>query len=642
MFLDILGSMVAVVAIDGQGRVVYATQRWCEMTGWPFKEIQGLHWTVYVHPDDLADARRAGREAVRGCSSVSYESRVVSCDGTSIRWVRSRVAPIVADDATPQGWLLVADDLTERQQANDALQLSEERLRVIFNRLPDVLTILEPDGSWRSSSVSTAWGLGLDRGELASIGWWEVVHPDDREDAKRALDGLISGRERSPGLLHEVRLLGPGGELRWVETAGVNLVDEPSVRGVVLHSRDVTERRRAEDALRSANARLSGLIAAMHLGVHVTDETGTVIAVNRAFIDLFGVGGAPEDMVGSDALHQRMRFQHVWADPAEATTRLASIVEEGRLHVNARFVLADGRTIATDFVPIEDQGVQLGHMWLIRDVTDEAALAAEREYLLEMERQQNVRLIELDTLKTELLASVSHEIRTPLTSIASFTQLLRDGLATDGVAEQEEHLSVIVRNVDRLQRMVEDLLFLDRAVLGPAPAELDLVDVSDLVAMAVSSIRPEAAEHGVSVTAEVAAGPPLRGDIQRLGQLVDNLLANAVRFTAPSGCVRVTAIPENGGWRLEVTDTGIGIPDGEQDRVFERFYRASNARRQVASGSGLGLAIVQRVAEFHGGSVEVRSAEGQGTTFTVRLGGVAESGTSLSPLSGMIPEVRRT
>ncbi|MHB8219400.1 MAG: sensor histidine kinase [Acidimicrobiales bacterium] len=642
MILDILGSMVAMVTMDRQGRVVYATKRWSEMTGWPLPDIRGLHWSVYVHPDDLADARRAGREAVDAASSVSYESRVVSCDGASVTWVRSRVAPIAVKGGAPNGWLLVADDLTERQQAHDALQLSEERLRVIFNRLPDVLTILEADGSWRSSSVSTAWGFDLDSDELASTGWWEVVHPDDRDDARRALASLVAGSAKSPGLLHEVRLVGPGGESRWVETAGVNLVDEPSVRGIVLHSRDVTERRRAENALRSANARLSGLIAAMHLGVHVTDEQGTVIAVNRAFINLLGIGGSPEDMVGSRSEHHRRRFQHIWADPAEATARLASIIDGGRLHVDARFVLSDGRTIGTDFVPIQDHGVHLGHMWLIRDVTDEEALAAEREYLLEMERQQNVRLTELDTLKTELLASVSHEIRTPLTSIASFTQLLSDGLGIDGVADQEEHLSVIARNVDRLQRMVEDLLFLDRAVLNAVPAELELVDVGALVAMAVSSIRLVAEEEGVSVTADVAQGPPLRGDGQRIGQLVDNLLANAVRFTPPGGCVGVKALPVERGWRLDVTDSGIGIPEEEQGRVFERFYRASNARREVATGSGLGLAIVQRVAEFHNGTVAVRSAPGRGSTFTVELHGVDEAGTRLSPLTGMIPPARRT
>lgn len=637
MILDILGSLVAMVAIDDRGNVVYATKRWSEMTGWPLAEIQGLHWMVYVHPDDLADARLAGRHAVETASPVSYESRIVSSDGKSVKWVRSRVSPITGNGSKPSGWLLVADDLTERQQANEALQLSEERLRVIFNRLPDVLTILEADGTWRSSSVSTAWGLGLDSSELASVGWWGAVHPDDREEAKRALEALVEGHEVSPGLLHEVRLRGPAGECRWVETAGVNLVDEPSVRGIVLHSRDVTERRLADDALRSANARLSGLIAAMHLGVHVTDEHGTTIAVNPACMKLFGISVPSEDVVGSNAADLRGRLQHIWADPKEAMARLESIVDAGRLEVDARFVLADGRTIAADFVPIADHGLDLGHMWLIRDVTDEAALAAEREYLLEMEREQNARLTELDTLKTELLASVSHELRTPLTSIASFTQILSAGLGSESVTQQREHLSVIVRNVDRLQRMVEDLLFLDRAESSPAPADLELIDVGDVVKMAVASIRPMAGTQGVSVTVDVGQGAPLRGDGQRLGQLVDNLLANAVSFTPPGGSVNVRLDPVPGGWRLEVSDTGIGIPEEEQGRVFERFYRASNARRGSAPGSGLGLAIVRRVAESHGGSVDVRSVPGRGSTFTVVICDVATSRTRLSPLSAAVP-----
>ncbi len=634
--LDVLGSMVALMFMDDRGKVVYASQRWTELTGWLSSEIKGLHWSVYVHPDDLADARRAGSEAVRTASSVSYESRVLSPGGATTTWIRSRVAPICPDDGPPRGWLLVADDLTEHQQVLEALHLSDERLQVIFDRSPEVLTILESDGTWRSSSVSTAWNLGLDAEELATAGWWSCVHPDDRTDARQVLQALVEQPRGSEGILHEVRLVAPSGECRWIETVGVNLADEPSVRGIVLHSRDVTERRQSEQALRSANARLSGLLEAMHLGVHVCDEHGMAVAVNPAFFKVLQVPGTPEDMLEEGAGRWWHRLQRVWADPVECEARLGEIVEHRRLEVDARFLLVDGRSIGIDFVPIEDGDTSLGYVWLMRDVTEDAALAAEREYLLEMERRQNARLVELDTLKSELLASVSHEIRTPLTAIASFTQLLSDGLEGGSAEDHREMLSVIGRNVDRLQRMVDDLLFLDRFGLEPVPADLDWVEVRSVVNVAASSVRPVADARGVRLEVHTEAGPPLRGDAQRIGQLVDNLLVNAVRFTPSGGRVDVRALPTGTSWRIEVSDTGIGIPEGEEHRVFERFYRASNARQEVTSGSGLGLAVVKRVAEFHGGTVEVKSTLHEGTTFTVELTGACEQPAILSPLSGMV------
>jgi len=181
--------------------------------------------------------------------------------------------------------------------------------------------------------------------------------------------------------------------------------------------------------------------------------------------------------------------------------------------------------------------------------------------------------------------------------------------------------------------LVDDLLLLDRLESNTAEVNPEPVDLPGLVDLAISSIRPLATDKGVTLTKRLKGGPPVSGDVGRLGQLVDNLLANAVKFTPSGGEVTVSTCPVDGGWHFEVADTGIGIPADEVGDLFQRFFRASNARSQAVSGSGLGLAIARRVAELHGGTIEIASAEGEGTTVTAVLFGINDPDPAGSPLS---------
>jgi PAS domain S-box-containing protein len=227
---------------------------------------------------------------------------------------------------------------------------------------------------------------------------------------------------------------------------------------------------------------------------------------------------------------------------------------------------------------------------------------------------------------SQFVATVSHELRTPLTSIISFLELIRaedDVLSPDGV----RFLDIIQRNANRLLRLVGDLLLLSRIESGINPPELVPVSLPDLVREAVRNAAPAAAGYGVTLTAEAGAsagasaddGPDLRGDPLGLTQVLDNLIANAVKFSHPGDTVVVRATWADGQWRIDVADQGIGIPPDEMDRLFQRFVRASNARISGRPGTGLGLSVVKAIVELHGGRVTVESALDQGTTFSIHL-----------------------
>ena len=236
----------------------------------------------------------------------------------------------------------------------------------------------------------------------------------------------------------------------------------------------------------------------------------------------------------------------------------------------------------------------------------------------EVNSRQDARWRKVDEVRNQFLAIVSHELRTPLTSILSFVELIRteaDALTPEG----QSFLDIIERNADRMHQLVGDLLMLDRLDAGALPLDLTAVSIPELAADAVRAARPGAAKQGVTLELQAAPGPPVQGDARRLTQVLDNLIANAVKFSHRNGLVRVTASCRGRTWRIDVADAGIGIPPEEVDQLFSRFVRGSNARTAGLPGSGLGLSIVKYLTEMHGGHVQVRSTLGRGSTFSVFL-----------------------
>ncbi|MDX6517518.1 MAG: hypothetical protein QOF50_364, partial [Gaiellaceae bacterium] len=272
---------------------------------------------------------------------------------------------------------------------------------------------------------------------------------------------------------------------------------------------------------------------------------------------------------------------------------------------------------------------------ILRDISDRKKLEAERERLFAREhnaradaeyaralvQEQNGRLLELDRLKDEFVASVSHELRTPLTSISGYLELvLEAGRLTE---EQEQFLGVVSRNAERLLRLVGDLLFVAQLKSSTVVLEQAPVDLTELLGSALEGVTPLACERGIELALDCEPLPSLEGDAGRLGQMIDNLLTNALKFTPPGGRVEVRGFKREDAVCVQVRDTGMGISEDDQQRLFERFFRTSQAQAEAIQGTGLGLSIVVAIAEAHGGSVEVESDLGVGTTFTVVLPTVA-------------------
>ncbi len=348
--------------------------------------------------------------------------------------------------------------------------------------------------------------------------------------------------------------------------------------------------------LRARAATMTGVVDAITVqSVIGTDRDGVVRVWNPGAERLLGLPRA-------DVVRQRRITD--FHDPAELAGRgLAALVdaaaERGSDVRDWTYVAAGGtrRTVSVAVTPrTGGHGGHGGWTFVGTDVT-------------------GVR--EAERLKDQFVALVSHELRTPLASVLGYLELVLDDPALGG--QTRHRLGVVARNATRLERLVGDLLFTAQVEAGRfvlVPGEADL---AVLARAAEESARVAAAAAGVTLTVRAPAdGPVVPGDAVRLGQAVDNLVSNAVKFTPRGGRVLLAVDGAGPEVRLSVADTGVGIPGAEQAALGTRFTRASNVRRTVP-GAGLGLSITRAIAGAHGGRLELESTEGRGTTATLVL-----------------------
>jgi PAS domain S-box-containing protein len=313
-------------------------------------------------------------------------------------------------------------------------------------------------------------------------------------------------------------------------------------------------------------------------------------------------------------LHPEDRVR-VRATFAEARERLEAVVCEYRI------VRSDGTIVWVNDdagIAYDDHGAALYIQGYMADVTErkatEASLDAEHGRVLELEREQNERLRELDVMKDEFVALVSHELRTPLTAIQGYTELVLDGTAGELNDEQRAMLAAVDRSSARLFRLINDLLFVAQVNAGKLTVAIDDVDLAAVAREAIEDARPRAAAADVALAFEIASIPTVKADRVRLGQVFDNLISNAIKFTPPGGRVGLTISMVGEEAIVVITDSGMGMSSDDQQRLFTRFFRTKDAAK--IQGTGLGLSITKAIVDAHHGSISVESEVGAGSSFT--------------------------
>jgi PAS domain S-box-containing protein len=357
-----------------------------------------------------------------------------------------------------------------------------------------------------------------------------------------------------------------------------------------------------------------------------TDDVGRITLWNPGAQTLLGY--APDEVLGRlpSAFHRPeeiARLASVLGVDPDYPSVVRALADPARGGLEVEFVRKDGET-RIHFMNLsrvtDAQGRLAGYVSTAEDITERVATQRALELALARERASVDRLREVDQLKDTFVSSVSHELRTPITSIMGYLELLEDGGFGELTDDQRSAIGRIEGNSRRLLLLIDDLLTLSRVQdrgLENHHVELDLREV---VRAAHEVVAPTAERAGVEFGHDIPAEPvPYVGDVDQLERVLVNLMSNAVKFSPDGGTVCTRLDTGHREARLTVSDTGMGIPDDEQGRLFTRFFRSSSARGRAIQGSGLGLSIAKAIVERHGGSIGVESEPGRGTRFTVRL-----------------------
>ncbi len=335
-------------------------------------------------------------------------------------------------------------------------------------------------------------------------------------------------------------------------------------------------------------AQLAAILGQMAEGVVAVDSAGRVILVNSALSKLLGV--EPAQAKGRSYLESLRHHGLVELLGSALGGKAAS--REIRLFAPEELIF-DAHA-----APLRDDGQAAGALAVLHDMT---------------------RLRRLEQVRRDFVANVSHELRTPLSSIRGFAETLREG-AVDDKENRLDFLKTIEEQAIGLQKLVDDLLDLSAIESGHRLPKLAPLDLAPLLRDTLRRFAPLAGERGIALGASLPdVLPPALGDADQTRQVLANLVDNAVKYTEKGGSVDVSARVSGGGLTVEVKDTGVGIPEKDLPRVFERFYRVEKARTREAGGTGLGLAIVKHLVEAQGGRVSVESRQPGGSTFSFFL-----------------------
>lgn len=355
----------------------------------------------------------------------------------------------------------------------------------------------------------------------------------------------------------------------------------------------IEARRREEARIRRAERMSDEALESLYDPVVVTDATGSVVHLNHAARGLFG----PSELAAGRSVHEVVGDERIVRAIEKAIQHERVSAEEGE---GALVSIATGetdRTYRLRATPMRDSDATLlGAVVVLEDVT---------------------HLRELDRLKTEFISVASHELRTPVTSLLLGVQLMEEGATGPLTAEQQEVVAAQRQDLERLERLMSDLLDLTRLEDGIVPPRIENVPASDLVNAAIAAVMPNVEAKKLTLDRELPESPlAARADRGQVTRVLVNLLNNAARHTPEGGRLTVRVLPEDGCVRFQVADTGVGIPREYLPRIFDRFVQVPGATR---GGAGLGLSIAKTIIKAHGGTIGAESDPGHGSVFTFTL-----------------------
>jgi PAS domain S-box-containing protein len=596
---------------------------WGVFTGLSDQEAKGWGWIKSVHPEDQERTIAGWSNAVNTHSPYETEFRIRRHDG-AYRWFTIRGVPVLEPDGRVREWIGTATDIDERRQAEQARRESEERFRATFENAGVGMALVDMQGHPLKSNPALRQMLGYSEEELTRMAFTEFTYLDDCELDWGLYRELTAGKRDKYDI--EKRYLKKGGGVLW-GLLTVSLVKDKEGRpdyavGMV---QDITERKKAEMYLKASEQRYRRFVERNAAGVFRTTWEGKFLECNDALLRVFGFDSA-EEVKGRPV-------PDLYSDPADRQSILDHLRREktvsGREIRIKRKDRSTGWCLA-NFTLAEEEGGGIIEGTIL-DIT-------ERKRAEEAMRKAKEAAEAANRAKSQFLANMSHEIRTPMNGVIGMAGLLLD---TELTPEQQQYAEIVRTSGEALLVVINDILDFSKIEARKLSLEITNFDLCSVIEHAVGVLASKASEKGLELTCELEPGTPrlVRGDPDRLRQVLLNLLGNAVKFT-PQGevAIRVRREAEDehrATLHFTVRDTGIGFAQERASALFEPFVQADGSSTRRYGGTGLGLAISKQLVEMMGGQIGVESEPGKGSTFWFTA--VLEKQPGTSPSSPPMP-----
>jgi PAS domain S-box-containing protein len=637
----------AIISKNLDGIIQSCNARAEQLFGYTGSELVGHSIRMVIPPERQAEEDEILARIGRGERIDHFETVRLRKDGRPID-ISLSVSPIRGSDGRIIGVAKIAHDITERKRLARELEAQREWFRVTLGSIGDAVIASDPDGRVtymnEPAETVTGWLASKAIGQpLAEV--FRIINEKTRKPVENPAD-LVLRTGHVVGLANHTVLIDRNGRERPIaDSAAPIRAAEGGILGVVLVFRDVTEQRRAEDAIAEQREWFETTLESIGDAVIATDVQGHVVFMNPVAEHLTGWRLAEARGRSCAAVFNIINENSRRAVESPVMRVLAEGTVVG-LANHTVLIAADGteRPIDDSGAPIRSRdGRVVGVVLVFRDVSERRRgelerrdAALERERLLEAERAARGDAERASRVKDEFVAMVSHELRTPLNAILGWTQLMVVPAASADVIARG--LDVISRNTRLQAQLISDLLDISRIVTGKLRLDIEEVDLASVLGDAIDTVQQDADEKRIVINRDLNTNVgTIAGDAARVQQIVWNLLSNAIKFTPESGQISVRLRKAGLDAKITITDTGVGIHPDFLPHIFDRFRQADQSITRRFGGLGLGLSIVKHLVELHGGSIVAESAgTGRGTVFTIILPSSAGAPAALPSPSGAI------
>jgi two-component system sensor histidine kinase VicK len=599
--LDTVGALVAV--FDPAGRIV-RFNRACETTsGYDFATLVGRYaWDKLIPRQDIPEAIDTFERLRSGHFPAAFENQWLNRDGSLRRIAWSATA---LTDSQGQVAFIIATgiDVTTQRAAEATLRESEARYRQLVEGSLGMVCTHDLRGTLLTINTHGAETIGHTVEEMTGHNLDEFLAPD-RKAALPAYLKKIAETGEAQGLLH---LSDADGDVRVVAYRNKLIVVPGRAPYVLGFGVDISEQVRAEGRLRALTRQSDSILASVGDGIYGIDLEGKVTFVNAAAMQMLGY--KQDEMLGR-VMHELIHHTRADGTPYDSVDSpiRKSLANLATVRVsNEIFWRKDGTSFPVEYVarpqidsqsPDSDGLKPLGVVVAFTDTTERRAL---------------------DRMKDEFISTVSHELRTPLTSLRGALGLLAGGALANRPEKTQQMLEIAISNSDRLVRLVNDILDLERISSGKTELHSTMCSAEDLLRRAAGVQQARAPRPNIRIFF-AANGVNVWADPERILQTLNNLLSNAIKFSPAGSEIHLTATYlDDGEALIEVRDQGSGIPADKLEHIFDRFQQGDASDSRAMGGTGLGLAICRSIVNQHGGRIWATSVEGQGTTFHFTL-----------------------